>query len=92
MIRSFRHKGLRLFFESGNTSKIQPNQRKRLRLILTILQATKNIKDMSFPESNLHRFAGDHKDFWAVNVSGNWRIIFKIKDGEVYDVDYLDYH
>ena len=36
--------------------------------------------------------SGEYKDYWAVNISGNWRIIFRIEDGNVFDVDYLDYH
>ena len=92
MIQSFRHKGLKLFFETGNYSKVQPAHRKRLRLILTILYAANDVKDLNFPGSKLHRLSGEYKDLWAVNVSGNWRIIFRIEDGDVFDVDYLDYH
>ena len=92
MIQSFRHKGLKLFFESGNSSKIQPAHRKRIRLILTVLHAAKEVKDMNYPGANLHRLSGEFKEFWAVNVSGNWRIIFRLENGDVYEVDYLDYH
>ena len=92
MIQSFRHKGLKLFFESGNSSKIQPAHRKRIRLILTVLHAAKEVKDMNYPGANLHRLSGEFKEYWAVNVSGNWRIIFRFEDGDVYEVDYLDYH
>lgn len=92
MIQSFRHKGLKLFFESGNFSKVQPEHRKRLKLILTILHAASEIKDLNYPGSNLHRLTGEYKEFWTVNVSGNWRIIFRFEEGDVFDIDYLDYH
>ena len=92
MIQSFRHKGLKLFFESGNSSKVQPAHRKRIRLILTVLHAAKEVKDMNYPGANLHRLSGEFKEFWAVNISGNWRIIFRLEDGDAYEVDYLDYH
>ena len=92
MIQSFKHKGLKQFFESGNYSKVQPAHRKRLKLILTILHAASDVKDLNYPGSNLHRLSGEFKDSWAVNVSGNWRIIFRLEDGDVFDVDYLDYH
>ena len=32
------------------------------------------------------------KGHYAVTVSGNWRVTFRFKEGEVVDVDYLDYH
>ena len=92
MIQSFKHKGLRSFFESGNYSKIQPTHRKRLKLILSILHAANDVKDLNYPGSNLHQLSGEFKDYWAVNVSGNWRIIFRFEDGDLFDVDYLDYH
>ena len=92
MIKSFKHKGLRIFFESGNSSKINPEHQKRLRLILTILNAAKDIKDINFPGSGLHQLKGELKGYWSISVSGNWRIIFRFTDSEVSDIDYKDYH
>ena len=34
---------------------------------------------------------GNLKGFWAVKVSGNWRVVFRFEEGSVYEVDYLDY-
>ena len=92
MIQSFRHKGLQKYFEKGDVSKIQPTHRKKIRLIISLLNAATEIRDMNFPRSNLHKLSGEFDNFWAVSVSGNWRIIFKFEDGDVFDVDYLDYH
>jgi len=50
------------------------------------------IIDMNYPGSNLHHLKGNLKQFFSVTVSGNWRIIFRFENGEVSDVDYLDYH
>ena len=92
MIKSFRHKGLKQYFESGNFSKIKSEHRKKIRLILTILNAAIEINDLNFPGSGLHQLKGEFKDFWSVSVSGNWRIIFRFADRNVYDIDYVDYH
>ncbi len=92
MVRSFRHKGLRLYFEKGQAAKIQPAHRTKLRLILTLLDAATEVGDMNFPGSNLHPLRGDLKGFWSVTVSGNWRVVFRFEDGDAHDVDYLDYH
>jgi proteic killer suppression protein len=35
---------------------------------------------------------GGLKDFWSIKVSPNYRIIFRFEDGDIFDVDYLDYH
>jgi len=63
MIVSFKHKGIRLFFEKGISSKIRQEHTRRLQLILTQLNAASDIKDMNFPSSNLHRLTGDKKNY-----------------------------
>ncbi len=92
MLKTIRHKGLKRFYEKGDTSKIQPQQARRLRLILGLLKRAKTVGDINFPGSDLHPLSGNLKGFWSVKVSGNWRVIFRLEDGNVYDVDYLDYH
>lgn len=92
MIQSFRHKGLRRYFTTGSTTKIQPAHARKLRLILTLLDAAEELKDMNYPGSDLHALKGEYASFHAVSVSGNWRVIFRFEDGDAYDVDYLDYH
>lgn len=92
MIESIKHKGLKRFFEKDDSSKIHQTHTSRLRLILTLLYGAKEIKDMNFPGSHLHKLSGDKEDFWSVRVSGNWRVIFRFEDGDAHDVDYLDYH
>lgn len=43
-------------------------------------------------EYGLHRLTGDRSGLWAVTVSANWRIVFRFEDGDVYDVNLIDYH
>jgi len=92
MIKSFRHKGLQQCFEKGTKKGIQPTHLKKVRLILARLNASGTPQDMGLPGLNLHRLKGEYKDFWAVSISGNWRIIFRFDNQDVVDVDYLDYH
>lgn len=47
---------------------------------------------MNYPGSHLHKLTGDKKEHYAVNVSGNWRLLFEFRGGDVYLVDYNDYH
>lgn len=92
MIMSFKHKGLRDFFETGSKKGIQPDHAGRLRLILDLLHAAEQIGDMNFPGSDLHLLESKQQGVWAVKVSKNWRITFTLEDGEAREVDYLDYH
>lgn len=92
MIRSFAHKGLRKFFETGSSAGITPEHNKKLRLILGVLNAAVTIQDISLPGLGLHQLTGKLSGFWSVSVSGNWRVIFRFEEGEALSVDYLDYH
>lgn len=92
MIKSFKHKGLKEFFYSGSKKGIKPEHANRLERILDRLNASNDIKDMNYPGSFLHQLSGDKKGHHSVKVSENWRIFFKFIDGDVYVIDYDDYH
>ena len=64
----------------------------KLRDILVRLDAASMVADMDLPGFRLHPLKGDFKGFWAVTVRANWRIIFRLAEGDALDVDYLDYH
>lgn len=92
MIQTFRHKGLKRFFETGSKAGIIAEQAKRLRLILARLDAAREPRDMDLPGLRLHPLSGDLSGFWSVSLSGNWRVIFRFEGPDVFEVDYLDYH
>lgn len=92
MIETFAHKGVEAFYLDGATWGIQVKHAPRLGRILDHLEAARDVKDMDAPGFGLHQLKGDRKGFWAVKVSGNWRIIFRFEDGHAFDVNYLDYH
>ena len=92
MIKNFKHKGLKKLYETGSQQGIRPEHVNRLRLILARLDASQIPQDMGLPGLNLHPLKGDRKGFWAMSVSGNWRILFRFEDNSAVDVDYLDYH
>lgn len=92
MIKSFKHKGLEKFYLTGSVKGIQSDHIKKITLILTRLNQIDIISDMDVPSFKLHPLKGDLKNHWSVRVNGNWRITFKFEDGDVYVIDYQDYH
>jgi len=92
VIRRWSHKGLRAFFETGNTRGIRPAHASRLRLVLARLDASAEPRDMNLPGLRLHPLKGRFKGAWAVDVSGNWRVVFRFEGNDAVDVDYVDYH
>ena len=92
MITSIKHRGLKRLFETGDTRGVRQDHVQRLRRILNLLKRAETPADMDLPGYRLHPLKGERKGFYAVNVSGNWRLIFRFEDGHVIDVDYVDYH
>ncbi|MDP9075787.1 MAG: type II toxin-antitoxin system RelE/ParE family toxin [Bacteroidota bacterium] len=92
MIEGIQHKGLKLLWEKDNSSKIPATQIFKIRMILTLLDNAVKIQDMNFPGSDLHSLKGDLAGFWSVKVNGNYRLIFRFENENVFDVDYIDYH
>lgn len=92
MIKSFRHKGLRKFYETGSIAGVQANHAKRLRMQLAALDTAQTVEDMDVPGFRLHALRGQMSGRWSVTVNGNWRLTFEFQDGNAWVLDYEDYH
>lgn len=98
MIKSFRHKGLQAFFETGSKSGVQAKHAARLNVQLTTLNVAIGPQDMNAPGWKLHKLFGTNpkgqpvQDHWSVSVSGNWRLTFCFESVDAILVDYQDYH
>lgn len=92
MIKNFKHKGLKKFFETGSTVGIDAKQAKKISLRLSVLHLASELSDIDLPGFYLHPRSGDKKGLWSIAVTGNWRITFEFTDGDIYVVNYEDYH
>jgi proteic killer suppression protein len=61
-------------------------------MLLAALDTAHTIQDMEVPGFKLHPLKGSLKGRWAVSVSGNWRLTFEFRAGDVHLLDYEDYH
>jgi toxin HigB-1 len=92
-IRTFRHKGLRRLYETGDGRGVPSTLLVRAVDIIAIMEAAPNVSQIgTFPGLRLHRLKGDRSNFWSLSVSGNWRIVFRVEAGEIFDIDLVDYH
>ncbi len=92
MIKSFKHKGLEKFYLTGKTKGIQADHAKKLRMQLAALDTAKVIDDLDIPGYRLHQLKGSRKGIWSITVNGNWRLTFEFSEGNVYILNYEDYH
>lgn len=92
MIGTFKHKGLKALYEERSASKISPTHIPKLTRILSALDEATQPKEMNLPGFRLHALKGEFKGYYAISVSGNWRVTFRFEDGNAGDIDYVDYH
>ncbi len=79
-------------FTTGSKAGIPAKHAKRLILQLQALHTAFSIEDTDIPGWNLHSLSGDKANNWAIVVNNNWRIVFAFENGDVYVVNYEDYH
>jgi proteic killer suppression protein len=92
MIKSFKHKGLKKYYETGSKAGIQAKHAAKLKSILFNLDNAVCIDDMRIPSFKLHELTGSRKGIWSVWVNGYWRVTFKFEKGNAEIVNYEDYH
>ena len=95
IIRSVRHRGLRVLIEDDSPRFLRPALAGRVRNILTALVLSEDIGsfiDGSPPGWRIHRLSGDRREEWAGSVSGNWRITFQEDSGYINRLNLEDYH
>ena len=92
MIRSFRHRGLKRFYERGDRNLIRPDLHDRVEAMLAQLDVASSPNAMRLPHYRLHALKGKLKGSWSVTVKANWRIIFRFEGEDVHEVELIDYH
>jgi len=92
VIKSFKHKGLKKFFDTGSKAGINPSHARRLEEQLYALDTALSADDVDFNGWFLHPLQGSLHGHWSIRVSGNWRVTFRFAGTDVEVVDYQDYH
>ncbi len=92
MIKSFRHRGLKRYYEKEDGRFLPPDLVGRIGRILGLMNAADGLEGINLPALRLHKLTGDLKGYWSISVTGNWRIIFTFEDGEFHNLELTDYH
>ncbi len=93
MIQSFASSETERFFATGKSRRLPQDILKRAAMRLTQLDGAVNLDDLSMPPSNrLEALSRDRAGQWSIRINNQWRICFRFKDGDAYDVEIVDYH
>lgn len=89
---SIRHKGLQELYQNGHSKLLQPQHLVLLRFQLFSLDTAVEISDMDLSGYRLHKLRGVSEQRWSTSVDKNWRLTFEFESGNLYLLDYEDYH
>jgi toxin HigB-1 len=92
VIESFASRSLKRYWTRGDATGIRPDWLKKVRLVLSRLDASHRPAEMDIPGFGFHALKGDRAGRFAVWVSRNWRITFAWQGENAIDVDMEDYH
>ncbi len=96
MIKSIKHKGLKLYWTKGDKSKLPSDMMTKIERVLNIIHYLEEVPGdlQGFAFLKPHPLKGIYKDYWALQITGNYRIIFKFDNstGDSFEVDFIDYH
>jgi toxin HigB-1 len=92
MIRSFGDKATEALFRDEVVRQFRGIARPAKRK-LEAVNAASRLEDLMIPPANrLEKLKGDLKDFYAIRINDQWRVIFRWIDGEPHGVRIVDYH
>ena len=93
MIRTFAGSETERFYTAGKSRRLPTEIQKRAAMRLVQLNAATGIEDLRLPPSNrLEQLHGDRAGRWSMRINDQWRVCFRFKNGDAFDVEIVDYH
>ena len=93
VIRSFRDKDARQLFDRRPVRRLSADVQRIALRQLRQLDAAVTLKDLQVPPGNrLEKLRGDRAGEWSIRINDQWRICFRWKGGDAYEVEIVDYH
>ena len=93
MIKSFGSKETRKIWQGNRVKKLPLEVQKVGRRKLRMLNNSQDLTDLRVPPSNrLEKLSGKLKNYYSIRINNQWRIIFKWKNSQSYEVEIVDYH
>ena len=93
MIKTFANKETRELFQRQTSRSLPLEIQRKARIKLYLLDTAEKLDDLKIPPGNrLEKLSGDRDDQHSIQVNQQWRICFRMKNGDCFDVEIVDYH
>ena len=92
-IKTWACESTRELFERERNRVVPPNVAKRARMKLTMVDAAAELKFLRVPPANrLEKLKGNCAGQWSIRINNRYRVCFKFRSGDAFDVEIVDYH
>jgi proteic killer suppression protein len=92
MIKTFNCKDTQALFDGKCHRRFKAFARVAERK-LQMLDDAYSVDDIRVPPGNrLESLHGDRKGQWSIRINDQWRLCFRLEDGNAFDVEIVDYH
>ena len=93
MIKTFADKETEKLFQRESSQKLPTDIQRKARFKLEILDAVEKLDDLKVPPGNrLEKLSGNREGQHSIRINQQWRICFRWKNCDCYDVEIVDYH
>ena len=93
MIKSFRDRETEKLFSRQFSRRFPSNLHRVAWRKLVMLDAAEQLNDLRIPPGNrLEKLKGERQDQYSIRINNQWRICFRWREGDAYDVEVVDYH
>jgi proteic killer suppression protein len=91
MLKTFRNKALADLWTTGSTRKIDARMHKRILIRLDRMDAASALEELNLPGFDFHPLKGKPQRY-SIHVNGPWCLTFEFEQGDIYRIDFEQYH
>lgn len=93
MILSFGDKETRELFKTGKSKNLPSDIWRRALRKLEMIDKAESLEDLKVPPGNrLEALKGDREGYYSIRINDQWRITFRFRNGNAFEVKVEDYH
>jgi proteic killer suppression protein len=93
MIQSFRDRETEKVFRREGTRRLPRDIQRMAQRKLAILDAAESLQDLRVPPGNrLEKLSGERNGQHSIRINDQWRVCFRWRELNAYDVEIADYH
>jgi toxin HigB-1 len=93
VVKSFKNKDTEKIYNRDDAGKLPADIQQVALRKLRMINNARNLTDLRIPPANrLEKLRGSRMGQHSIRINDQWRICFKWRDGDAFEVEITDYH